>query len=133
MHVRIGARARPPAPPRRVRPARQCVLVSREHEPPRGTMARHGLVLQHIARSLGVPAVRRLAVARCSPHPQYMPLARSATSSATTDKCHRLKLPSPKQLLEALPLNTHAAATVHGTREAIRNVLTGQSDRLIVI
>jgi 3-deoxy-7-phosphoheptulonate synthase len=88
----------------------------------------HGLVLQDVARSLGLP-VRRLAPH--SPRPQQLLVRSAATSKAAVTR--RLELPSPKQLLDALPLNTRAAATVHDAREAIGNVLAGQNDRLVVI
>ena len=78
----------------------------------------HRLVLQHIGRCLGM---RRLVPSRL--------VHCTASSEAAT----RLELPTPKQLVEALPLSTHAAATVRGAREAISNVLAGRNDRLIVI
>lgn len=79
----------------------------------------HGLVLQHIARSLGLRRLVPSRVVHCTP-----------SSAAAT--C-RLELPTPKQLVESLPLSTHGATTVRGAREAIGNVLAGDNDRLIVI
>ena len=77
-------------------------------------------VLRHVVRSLGggPDARRRL-------------LHSTATAAAATNNA--TPAPSPRQLLGELPLSAAAAATVHGSRQAIADVLAGEDNRLLVV
>jgi 3-deoxy-7-phosphoheptulonate synthase len=79
-------------------------------------------VLQHVARGLGAP---RLPLRRL--------LHASAPAAAAATAARVLDLPSPGELLAELPLSSSAASTVRGARDAIGEVLAGESDRLVVV